>query len=116
MQYVPRLSRNTRHGRGSATSLYGSREHFRGSATIRTISERRSSTLETGMKIRFFDKQTNTEITDLYWFEENFVHSLSDPRITVVIEPQICHGYLRPEGVLGGPCLECGRSQPEHTE
>lgn len=25
-----------------------------------------------------------------------------------------CSNYKRPEGVLGGPCLNCGRSQPEH--
>lgn len=27
-----------------------------------------------------------------------------------------CSGYTRPEGVLGGPCTECGRSQPEHNQ
>lgn len=30
--------------------------------------------------------------------------------------PAACIGYVRPEGVLGGPCLRCGRSQPEHAE
>lgn len=27
-----------------------------------------------------------------------------------------CGNYQRPEGVLGGSCLECGMSQPEHRE
>lgn len=26
-----------------------------------------------------------------------------------------CEGYRRSEGVMGGPCLNCGRSQPEHA-
>lgn len=26
-----------------------------------------------------------------------------------------CDDYSRPEGVMGGPCLHCGRSQPEHV-
>lgn len=26
-----------------------------------------------------------------------------------------CEDYSRPEGVMGGPCLNCGRSQPEHV-
>jgi len=25
-----------------------------------------------------------------------------------------CDDYSRPKGVMGGPCLHCGRSQPEH--
>jgi hypothetical protein len=25
-----------------------------------------------------------------------------------------CDDYKRPEGVMGGPCLNCGQSQPEH--
>ena len=27
-----------------------------------------------------------------------------------------CGDYSRPKGVMGGPCLNCGRSQPEHTD
>jgi len=27
-----------------------------------------------------------------------------------------CTAYSRPEGVMGGPCENCGRSQPEHVE
>lgn len=26
-----------------------------------------------------------------------------------------CTDYSRPKGVMGGPCLNCGRSQPEHV-
>ena len=26
-----------------------------------------------------------------------------------------CQDYKRPEGVMGGPCLNCGRPQPEHV-
>jgi hypothetical protein len=26
-----------------------------------------------------------------------------------------CAHYARPKGVMGGPCLNCGRSQPEHV-
>lgn len=26
-----------------------------------------------------------------------------------------CNYYARPSGVMGGPCLNCGRSQPEHV-
>lgn len=28
----------------------------------------------------------------------------------------MCNKYTRPRGVMGGPCLTCGRPQPEHTE
>jgi predicted XRE-type DNA-binding protein len=28
---------------------------------------------------------------------------------------QACDDYSRPKGVMGGPCLNCGRSQPEHV-
>lgn len=28
---------------------------------------------------------------------------------------QACDNYSRPAGVMGGPCLHCGRSQPEHV-
>lgn len=28
----------------------------------------------------------------------------------------VCENYTRPKGVLGGPCLHCGASQPEHHE
>jgi hypothetical protein len=27
-----------------------------------------------------------------------------------------CDSYSRPPGVLGGPCLNCGASQPEHVQ
>jgi hypothetical protein len=27
-----------------------------------------------------------------------------------------CSNYTRPKGVMGGPCLECGASQPEHVK
>lgn len=27
-----------------------------------------------------------------------------------------CDNYARPDGVLGGPCLNCGASQPEHVD
>ncbi len=27
-----------------------------------------------------------------------------------------CDNYQRPKGVLGGPCLNCGESQPEHAK
>lgn len=27
-----------------------------------------------------------------------------------------CAHYQRPEGVMGGPCLACGASQPKHTQ
>lgn len=27
-----------------------------------------------------------------------------------------CDRYRRPEGALGGPCLTCGLSQPEHVK
>jgi hypothetical protein len=26
-----------------------------------------------------------------------------------------CNGYSRPNGVLGGSCLNCGKSQPDHV-
>lgn len=26
-----------------------------------------------------------------------------------------CKDYSRPKGIMGGPCLNCGRSQPEHV-
>lgn len=26
-----------------------------------------------------------------------------------------CDRYRRPAGIMGGPCLNCGRSQPEHA-
>lgn len=26
-----------------------------------------------------------------------------------------CDNYTRPDGVLGGPCVLCGASQPEHA-
>ena len=28
----------------------------------------------------------------------------------------ICENYTRPDGVMGGPCLNCGGSQPDHAE
>lgn len=28
---------------------------------------------------------------------------------------QACDDYSRPAGVMGGPCINCGRSQPEHA-
>lgn len=28
---------------------------------------------------------------------------------------KVCNNYRRPEGVMGGPCMNCGRSQPEHA-
>jgi hypothetical protein len=27
----------------------------------------------------------------------------------------VCNKYTRPTGVMGGPCLLCGKSQPEHV-
>lgn len=27
-----------------------------------------------------------------------------------------CDNYERPEGVLGGPCVNCGEAQPEHVD
>jgi hypothetical protein len=33
----------------------------------------------------------------------------------VMDEPKACEHYTRPKGVLGGPCLICGRSSPEHV-
>lgn len=30
--------------------------------------------------------------------------------------PVACDNYQRPSGVMGGPCLNCGLSQPEHVE
>ncbi len=28
----------------------------------------------------------------------------------------VCGNYRRPAGVMGGPCLNCGASQPEHVD
>ncbi len=28
---------------------------------------------------------------------------------------EACQNYRRPKGIMGGPCLNCGRSQPEHA-
>lgn len=30
--------------------------------------------------------------------------------------PKACENYSRPQGIMGGPCLNCGRSQPEHVK
>ena len=27
----------------------------------------------------------------------------------------VCGAYRRPNGVMGGPCVNCGKSQPEHA-
>jgi len=34
----------------------------------------------------------------------------------VARRPPQCQDYKRPEGVMGGPCLNCGRPQPEHIQ
>ena len=36
--------------------------------------------------------------------------------IESIREQHACADYKRPEGVLGGPCLNCGKSQPEHVK
>ena len=33
-----------------------------------------------------------------------------------LISKLVCSNYRRPKGVMGGSCLNCGRSQPEHDE
>lgn len=30
-------------------------------------------------------------------------------------EDSVCDNYKLPDGVLGGPCMNCGASQPEHV-
>ena len=32
-----------------------------------------------------------------------------------LISKLVCSNYRRPKGVMGGSCLNCGRSQPEHA-
>jgi len=29
---------------------------------------------------------------------------------------EVCDNYTRPRGVIGGPCTNCGASQPEHAK
>lgn len=47
------------------------------------------------------------ELTVEEWHQDRFMKVNKSPRA--------CNNYRRPEGVMGGPCLGCGRSQPEHV-
>lgn len=35
-------------------------------------------------------------------------------RLLERLTPEACTSYGRPVGMMGGPCMTCGRSQPEH--
>lgn len=37
------------------------------------------------------------------------------PSAPEVLKALGCDNYRRPKGVMGGPCLNCGASQPEHV-
>ena len=43
-------------------------------------------------------------------------HCTKEATYVIPEEKSGCSGYKRPKGVMGGPCLNCGRSQPEHTK
>ncbi len=46
--------------------------------------------------------------------KKGFVRPYRDAYKHVGIRNGGCNNYKRPDGVMGGPCLLCGASQPEH--
>lgn len=41
-------------------------------------------------------------------------HKVEVQHYTFAESPRTCSNYARPDNVLGGPCVNCGASQPEH--
>lgn len=41
----------------------------------------------------------------------------SEQTESFILPPRrVCDNYTRPEGIMGGPCLNCGGTQPEHAK